>query len=113
MTLFDKAVTRLRGTPVEDPYSGEETDTDWSAPDRLLIPQAEVQPLQGQMDPALTFDRETVTTRYWLYAPGAPDVLDTDRLEYAGEVYEIDGDVQRWVGGRLSHLQAMLKKVRG
>ena len=107
--LMKQSATRLRGTLVEDPYSGEPTDVDWTDPDRLTIAPASIQPVQSD---EITFDRDTFTARWWLWTPGHPDVNGRDRVEYAGEVYEIEGDVMQWPG-RLGHTQLMLKKVDG
>lgn len=107
--LMTESATRLRGVPVVDPYSGEETGVDWSTPTRLTIAPASIQPVQSGED---TFDRDTFTARWWLWCNGHPDIVGRDRIEYAGEVYEIEGDVMQWPG-RLPHTQLMLKKVDG
>ena len=107
--LMTQSAARLRAVTVEDPYSGEETGLDWSEPARLEIPKASIQPVQSG---EVTFDRDTFTARWWLWCPGHPDISGRDRIEYAGEVYEIEGDVMQWPG-RLPHTQLMLKKVDG
>ena len=107
--LLTQSATRLRGVPVVDPYSGEETGVDWSTPARLVLARASVQPLQSG---EITFDRDTFTARWWLWCAGHPDIVGRDRIEYASEVYEIEGDVMQWPG-RLAHTQLMLKKVDG
>lgn len=107
--LMTQSATRLRATPIEDPYSGETTGEDWSTPDRLTVSPASTQPVQSG---EVTFGRDTFTARWWLWTPGHPDIKGRDRIEYAGEVYEIEGDVMQWPG-RLAHTQLMLKKVDG
>ena len=107
--LMTQSATRLRAVMAEDPYSGEATHLDWSDPERLAIPQASMQPMQSG---ELTFDRDTFTSRWWLWCPGHPDITGRDRIEYAGEIYEIEGDVMQWPG-RLPHTQLTLKKVDG
>ena len=107
--LMGQTADRLRGVPQEDPYSGEATGVDWSVPGRLTLPKVSVQPVQSG---ELTFDRDTFTARWWLWCPGHPDITGRDRVEYAGEVYEIEGDVMQWPG-RFPHTQLMLKKVDG
>ena len=107
--LMTQSATRLRAVMAEDPYSGETTHLDWSDPERLAIPQASMQPMQSG---ELTFDRDTFTARWWLWCPGHPDITGRDRIEYAGEIYEIEGDVMQWPG-RLPHTQLTLKKVDG
>ena len=107
--LMAETVTRLRGVPVLDPYSGEATDVDWTTPDSLTIPRASVQPEQGSEE---TFDRDMVTSRWRLWAPGSPDIDALDRIVHAGETYEIDGEVLRWPG-RLAHTTCLLKRTEG
>lgn len=111
--LMTQAATRLRAVLVKDPYSGEETRAEWGdpdhPPDRLTIEKASIQPVQSG---EITFDRDTFTARWWLWTPGHPDVNGRDRIEYADEVYEIEGDVMQWPG-RIPHTQLMLKKVDG
>lgn len=107
--LMTQSATRLRPVMEVDPYSGEETKEDWTTPDRLELTPASIQPMQSG---EITFDRDTFTARWWLWTPGHPDVKGRDKIEYAGEVYEIEGDVMQWPG-RLAHTQLMLKKVDG
>lgn len=107
--LMGQSATRLRAGQEEDPYTGEPTGRDWGNPDRLVIEKASVQPVQSG---EITFDRDTFTARWWLWCPGHPDINGRDRIEYAGEVYEIEGDVMQWPG-RFPHTQLMLKKVDG
>ena len=107
--LMTQTAVRLRGTPVTDPYSGEETGVDWSNPDRLVLPRVSVQPVAGN---EVTFDRATVVSRWWLWVPGRPDVTAYDRIEFEGESYDVDGDVLPWPG-RLAHTQVMLKRTEG
>ena len=115
--LMTQSATRLRAALIEDPYSGEDTKPDWGSPgrppktppDRLIIEKASIQPVQSG---EVTFDRDTFTARWWLWCPGHPDINGRDRIEYAGEFYEIEGDVMQWPG-RLPHTQLMLKKVDG
>lgn len=109
--LMTETVARLRGVAEVDPYSGEETTTDWSTPDRLDLSGSSVQPEQGSEE---TFDRDMVTRRWrlWHHDPEA-DVHARDRIEHRGEVYEIDGEVLRWRHPRLGHLTALLKRPEG
>lgn len=107
--LMTESVTRLRGVPELDPYSGEETGVDWTTPETLTISPASVQPEQGSEE---TFDRDMVTSRWRLWAPGHPDVTARDRISYAGETYDIDGEVLRWPG-RLAHTTCLLKRAEG
>lgn len=107
--LMTQSATRLRAATSTDPYSGDETGLDWNSPNRLVLEKCSIQPVQSG---EITFDRDTFTARWWLWTPGHPDIGGRDRIEYAGEVYEIEGDVMQWPG-RLPHTQLMLKKVDG
>jgi len=108
---MDEIVTRLRAVAVVDPYSGEATDLSWDEPGRLDLDGCSVQPEQGGEE---TFDRDMVTRRWrlWHHDPEA-DIEARDRIEYRGDVYEIDGEVMRWRHPRLGHLTCLLKKVDG
>ena len=48
-------------------------------------------------------------------APAAADIRDTDRIEYEGVTYDIDGSVERWPSptGRLAHIEARLVRTEG
>ena len=109
--LMGETVTRLRGIVKVDPYSGEATDVDWTTPDRLALEGSSVQPEQGSEE---TFDRDMVTSRWrlWHHNPGA-DLDARDRIEYDGDVYEVDGEVMRWRHHRLGHLTCLLKRAEG
>lgn len=109
--LMVDTATRLRGVVADDPYSGESTEISWDDPSRLVLAGSSVQPEQGSEE---TFNRDMVTSRWrlWHYNPDA-DVLARDRVEYDGDVYEIDGEVQRWRHRRLGHMTCLLKRVEG
>lgn len=109
MILGTQSVDRLRGTETTDEYHN--TVIDWDTPTAATITGCSVQPGGGfQVDDA----REAITTLYIVWAPEGSDVLDTDRIRYAGTVYDIDGSVERWdVGSGLDHLVIRLKAVSG
>lgn len=109
MILGTQTVTRLRGAGATDEYHNEVLD--WSTPDTLDIPGCSVQPFPGLQ---VNDSREVVTTLMAVWAPVAADVLDVDRIRYAGTDYDIDGSVERWtVGTSLDHLVIRLKAVSG
>lgn len=109
MRLGNQSVTRLRPSSTTDDYGN--TVADWSAPVTLTIVGCSVQPGGGsdQFD-----NREAITTLYSVWAPLTADVVDTDRIEFAGTVYDIDGNIELWaVGTPLDHKVIRLKAVSG
>lgn len=95
-----ETVTRLRGTPVIDPYSGETTDTDWTTPDELAIttlapaePRPSGEPLQDA--------RNQVTAGWTLYLPEDADVTRLDRMRVRGIEHNVLGDPASWLGAGL------------
>jgi hypothetical protein len=109
MILGTQSVERLRGVETEDEYHN--VDIDWDDPDAATITGCSVQPGGGlQVNDA----REAITTLYTVWAPEGADVVDTDRIRFAGTVYDIDGSIERWnVGSSLDHLVIRLKAVSG
>ncbi len=87
---YGETVTRLRGTPVEDPYSGEETDLDWSNPAALEIPGCAFDP--GSSDEPLAQGRNAVITQPRLFVAAGVDVTARDRLVVRGRTWQVDGD---------------------
>lgn len=83
------AVTRLRGTPILDPYSQEPNGTDWENPDTLTIPRCAID--GSRTREVNTVDRGAVVTDFVIYPDAVYDVLPTDRLIVNGLVCEIVG----------------------
>ncbi|MAE64152.1 MAG: hypothetical protein CMJ18_07735 [Phycisphaeraceae bacterium] len=94
MFAHGETVTRLRGTAVVDPYSGEPTSTDWSAPDSLAIPGCAFNP-GGSLEP-VEAGRTPVVTTPEVYAPTGSDVLSGDRLVVRGLTFDVVGRPQDW-----------------
>lgn len=110
MNFGTQSITRLRATGTgEDEYGNDVGD--WDSPSELSITGCSVQPGAG----VEVYDfREAISTLYTVWAPIGADVVDTDRISYAGTTYAIDGPVQRWeVGTPLDHLMVRLKAVSG
>ena len=108
MRLGNQSVTVVRpGAPAEDEYHNEIP----GEASRHVIDGCSVQPGTGGV---FLDRREATTTVYTVFAPKGADVRDTDRVEYAGVEYDVDGSVQRWdVGSALDHVVVPLKSVRG
>jgi hypothetical protein len=109
MILGAQSVDCLRGVETEDEYHN--TVIDWDTPAAATISGCSVQPGGGLQ---VNDSREAITTLFTVWAPEGSDVADTDRIRYAGTVYDIDGPVERWdVGSGLDHLVIRLKAVSG
>jgi len=110
LSFWRQSITRIRpGTKTE---RGSEVP-DWDDPDTLVINGCSVQPAST----ALTQDGrvEGITDGLTVYAPAGADVHAGDRVEYAGNVYTINGDVLSWpsASGTLDHLHLNLVRWRG
>lgn len=110
MNLGTQSIDRLRSTGSgEDDYGNDVGD--WETPGELTILGCSVQPGGGS---ELHDSREAITTLYTVWAPITADVVDTDRVRYAGTVYALDGPIEVWnVGTALDHKVIRLKAVSG
>jgi hypothetical protein len=99
-------VRRASLDDTSDPYGN--ADRDWSTATSHQVDNCSVQPQEGREE---TVGRETVVSRWRIYAPDGTDLLATDRVEWDGDLYEVDGEVQRWDFPPLSHITAMLRRV--
>ena len=99
-------VTRLRGQSRDN--WGNTTGTDTEAD----ITGCSVQPASAI---ELTDRGDLLVTNVTVYAPAGTDLLATDRVRWAGDVYEVDGAPARWNDdtGTEDHVQAQLKLVQG
>lgn len=114
MFAHGETVTRLRGTPVLDRYSGEQTGISWKAPDALDIPGCGFNP-GGSSEPTQD-GRNAVITRPEVYAPADADVTAADRLVVRGDTYQVDGKPAEWrspLTGWAPGLVIALKEVQG
>lgn len=109
MILGSQSVLVLTAGTITDDYHN--VMPDWPNATSVAVTGCSVQPGTGGQ---VITDREAVTTLYTLWAPVDTPVADTSRIGYAGTVYDIDGQVERWaVGDRLDHLVIRLKAVTG
>lgn len=108
MILGPHTVTLLRAEFKLDDY-GNEGDRDWDNPIRTDVRGCSVQP--AGVDEYVV-DREAVTVRLKAYMPGRVDVESTDRAEFDGHEYVIDG-VEPWLFEPLVHTDVLLRRVSG
>lgn len=107
MTLGPHTLTLLRAPVTTDAYRNEVRD--WDNPVRTLVSGCSVQPAGSD---EYVVDRESVTVRLRAFLPGLPDVDATDRAEFDGDTYYIDG-VEPWGFEPLSHTDLLLRRVSG
>jgi hypothetical protein len=94
MFAYGEVITRLRGIPKLDPYSGEPTDIDWTTPDSLNIPGCGFDP-GGSVEP-LEQGRQAVVTTPRVFAPAGVDVAAHDRVVVRGRTWQVKGDPADW-----------------
>ena len=110
MNLGTQSVDRLRSTGTATDDYGNDIG-EWDAPAEVTITGCSVQPGGGS---EVYDNREAITTLYTVWAPITADVVDTDRVRFAGTVYAIDGAIEVWaVGTALDHKVIRLKAVSG
>lgn len=105
VTLGAHTVTVVRATTTEDSYGNPVRN--WGAASQSAVSGCSVQPVEGDEQ---TVGRNTVVSRWRLYAPPSTDLLASDRVVYDGDTYEVDGEVQRWDFPPLSHITALLRR---
>lgn len=107
--IATETIIRLRGVTYWDAYNDQHVE--WSNPSQLTIGGCSLQPVQGD---EVLLGRESVVSRWTLFAPPDADILSSDRVRHNGVDFEVDGSVQRWpdIGG-LGHLQILLRRVEG
>jgi hypothetical protein len=106
MRLGPHTVTVVRpGTKPADYGTGSQPD--WDTATRTAVGGCSVQPAPAAVN---TVDRDTFMTRWVAYAPDGTDVRATDRVEWDGATYEIDGEVMRWALGGLPHIVLNLRR---
>lgn len=105
MRLHD-TVDRLRAPLVGGPYGNQTRD--WANATSVTYP-AEVQPVSSTED---VVNQQQTITRWRLFLGPTADLEATDRIEWDGDTYEIDGDVERWKRrGAPHHLEAVLMRA--
>lgn len=91
---YGETVTRLRGTAVTDPYSGEATGVDWTTPLTLSIPRCGVAD-GGSLEPTQDA-RNAVESDFDVIAPYGVDVLPADRVVVRGLTCAVVGRPFDW-----------------
>lgn len=89
-----ETVTRLRGIPTADPYSGESTALDWTTPQTLEIPRCAVD--DSKTRETNDVNRNAVVTDFVIWPDAVYDVTAADRLIIRGLTCEIVGRPSTW-----------------
>ncbi|MGE9696668.1 hypothetical protein ACQKFA_23295 [Streptomyces sp. CH6] len=112
--MFHQSVTRVRAGTKTD--RGGNVVKDWTTATREPIGSLSVQPASQaeETDPTRT---AVVTGWRVLSAPGtAPDIRADDRIEHAGMVCEVEGEVAAWpnpLGDGVHHVEFVMKRATG
>lgn len=102
VTRLRAAVRTVRGSDIFD----------WSDPDTLEITGCSVQP--GTTELSQDGRVLGVLDGLTCYMPIGSDVKEGDRIQYEGNVYEINGMPKVWHGvGNSSHIQLVLRRWAG
>ena len=105
-SLGPHTLVPLTAEITEDEYGNDERD--WDNPDRGdPIEGCSVQPAGAD---EYVIDREAVVVRYRAYMPGLQAIESTQRVEWQGVQYVIDG-VEPWAFAQLPHTDLLLRRV--
>lgn len=89
-----ETVVRLRRKLVHDPYSGEETLSDWEDVDELEIKGVAIAPTSSvEVDEA---GRQMVVTGVSVYGASDADIAAEDRLRARSGLWDVVGDYVVW-----------------
>lgn len=113
VSFATQTVTRIRAelVPDDDGSNYGNGVWDWDNAERVDIGDVSVQPVQRPeiVGPAA----DAVPTRWLIIAPDGSDFLATDRVEYNGVEYEIDGDPAVFETGVLNHVELFVQRIAG
>ena len=86
---------------------------DWATASRVAVSPVNVQPLSTTERVAIGGDLSVLMMRVFTGRGVDVDVLATDRVEYAGNTFEVVGAPQRWpdpmAAGRIHHVEFVIK----
>lgn len=109
-----ETVVRLRRKLVHDPYSGEETLSDWGNAEELEIKGVAIAPTSSvEVDES---GRQMVVTGMSIYGAAGADIAAEDRVRARSGLWDVTGDYLVWRNpftGWEPGAQASIKKVGG
>lgn len=91
---------------------GNARTLDWEGAARVAV-RGSVQP-QSSIETTGARDRTATTCRVFL--PRTADIRSTDRIEWGGGVWEVEGDPSRWpdpFGGGVHHIELTMSRTLG
>lgn len=94
MFAHGETVTRVRSAAATDPYSGEQTGTDWEFTNEVDLPGCGI--AAGDSADLILDARDGVRSDFVIYAPTGSDVLSSDRVVIRGLTCEVDGRPFQW-----------------
>jgi hypothetical protein len=113
--MFDQSVTRVRAGTRTDRAGN--TIPDWDLAERTVIAHLSVQPTVQDETGSTGRPSLVITGWHVLSEPGtAPDVLASDRVEFAGLTCEVVGEVAAWpdpVDGGTHHVEWTMRRYTG
>lgn len=92
--MFNQSAVRVRAGTKTD--RGGNTLPDWSNPNRLTVTGLNMQPTSQSEN--VDEQRDSAITGYRVQSTEgtAPDIKATDRIEWAGQVFAVEGEVAVW-----------------
>jgi hypothetical protein len=113
VSFAGQTVTRIRADLIEDPDGSNYGNPmwDWDHAERVDIEDVSVQPVARPelIGPAA----DAVPTRWLIVDSANGNFLATDRVEYNGVEYEVDGDPAEYETGVLDHAELFIQRVAG
>lgn len=99
-------------TVIRPPRKGSDGDPLPGTGTRTDVEGCSVQPRQST---EITDGRDTAITGKIAYIPAGADIHYTDRIEFRGVTYAVDGDPGDWddLDGQPDHLEILLRRVTG
>lgn len=112
--MFNQTAVRVRAGEKTD--RGGNTVPDWSNADWLTVTELNIQPASQGED--VDEQRNATITGYRVQsAEGtAPDIRAADRIEWAGQIFEVDGEVALWPDlftDAVHHIEFTMKRATG
>lgn len=114
--MFNQTAVRVRAGTKTD--RGGNTMPDWSpaAVSRLTVTGLNIQP-NSQAETA-DEQRDAVITGYRVQSSegAAPDIRATDRIEWNGQTFEVDGEVAAWPDlftVAVHHIEFVMRRATG
>lgn len=106
--LLRDTVQIVRAPLIPGPYNAETYD--WANATRTTV-AGSVHPVSSTEDVVLQSRTET---RWKLYLAPTATIFATDRVEWSGAEFEVDGEPELWKQrGIAHHLKVILRKVSG